>query len=250
MSEFFSSTFTKDSTTALTNKNAASVLEDVNITLEDVHERLININSSKSPGPDNIHPRMLKELAEELCKPLHIIFTKSLSEGKIPEDWKKADITVIHKKGDKHLPDNYRPISVTAVCSKILERIVRDKMEMYFKTNNLLSEKQFGFMKGKSTVLQLLRVLDDWTEALDARLPIDVIYTDFQKAFDSVPHDGLLTKLSSAGISSKLLSWIQSFLTNRQQRVKIKGSTSHWAKVLSGVPQGSVLGPLWFIIYL
>ena len=179
---FFSSTFTKEEVTFDNNKNISSVMEDIKITVEDVREKLNGLNICKSPGPDGVHPRMLKELASELCRPLEIDFSQSIIEGKLPDDWKKADITALHKKGDKQNPENYRPISLTSICSKILERIIRDKMEVYLISNDLLSCKQFGFMKGRSTILQLLKVLDDWTEAVDARLPVDVIYTDFQKS--------------------------------------------------------------------
>ena len=198
-------------------------MEDIKITVEDVREKLNGLNIGKSPGPDGVHPRMLKELASELCRPLEIIFSQSIIEGKLPDDWKKADITALHKKGDKHNPENYRPISLTSICSKILEKIIQDKMEVYLISNDLLSCKQFGFMKGRSTILQLLKVLDDWTEAVDARLPVDVIYTDFQKAFDSVPHGGLLQKLTSVGIKGKRHAWIQTTSENKRLHVRVDG---------------------------
>ena len=141
-------------------------------------------------------------------------------------------------------------ISLTSVVCKILEDLIREKIEEHLKRHQLLSNKQFGFRKGKSTTLQLLKVLDEWTEMLENGHNIDILYTDFQKAFDSVPHNRLLLKLNSFGLCSNVLNWIKSFLTGRKQRVNIKGRKSLWAKVLGGVLQGSVLGPLLFILYI
>ena len=148
----------------------------------------------KSPGPDGIHPRVLNELADCISIPLSIIFNTSLTTGKLPKEWKQANISPIHKKGSKTLPQNYRPVSITSVVGKIMEEIIRDTITVHMKENELLSKCQFGFVKGRSTVLQLLKVLDIWTETLDNGGCIDVIYCDFMKAFDKVPHSKLIKK--------------------------------------------------------
>ena len=192
----------------------------------------------------------LRELSSVLSAPLSIIVNTSITSGTLPEIWKYAIVTALFKKGDRKVAGNYRPVSLTCIICKVLESIVRENIVNHMKQNRLFSKKQFGFISGRSTVLQLVQVLDKWIEILDMGGCVDVIYCDFMKAFDKVPHLRLIHKLGMYGISEPFRSWIKSFLLSRKQRVAVNGQNSEWKDVTSGIPQGSVLGPILFVLYI
>ena len=220
------------------------------ITKNMVTKVLSSLKVDKSPGLDEMHPKILKELQEEIADGLTIIFNKSLTSKEIPSVWKKARVVAIYKKKNKNLACNYRPVSLTSIVCKVMETVVRDHIVEYMKSENLFSNRQYGFISGRSTTLQLLAVLDAWTEAIDAGHSVDVIYLDFRKAFDTVPHRRLIGKLKAYHINDSLIEWIECFLSDRQQMVTVNGQHSEWQEVLSGIPQGSVLGPILFIVFI
>ena len=230
--------------------NSLETIPSIQFDTATVTMKLKRLKPDKSPGPDGIHPMVLQNTAEVVADPLARIFQESYSQGVLPADWKKANIVPIFKKGSKSDANNYRPVSLTSVPCKIMESVIKEAILSYIESNNLITEHQHGFVSGRSCLTNLLEVLEAWTRILDSGYGVDVIYLDYKKAFDTVPHGRLLQKLVTFGIHESTLQWIKSFLEDRQMRVTVKGSYSHWVEVISGVPQGSVLGPLLFLIYV
>ena len=248
----FSSVFTREPDGEIPHFERRSELavEDLFITEKMVRDKICDLNTNKSCGSDGINPIMIKELVDTVSKPIAMLLNQSLKEGKLPRDWKNANVTPIFKKGAKSQPANYRPISLTSIICKFLESFIKDSIMAFLKEHGLLSAKQFGFISGRSTVTQLLTYLDKVIESFSKGGAVDAIYLDFQKAFDTVPHRRLIKKLEAYGIQGKILNWISAFLSNRKQTVIVSGEESFTADVLSGIPQGSVLGPLLFVIYI
>ena len=208
----------------------------------------INVNSAA--GPDGISPKFYKKCAANFAQPVCIILNKSFNEGFVLDDWKFANVTPIFKGGDKSNPINYRPISITSVFSKVAEYVIKDRILSHLRLNGLMTKFQHGFTCGRSVTTNLLECLDDWSKNLENQIDTDVIYFDFSKAFDSVVHSKLLSKLETQfQLHVGIVNWVRSFLSNRYQRVKVGRAYSEPVLVTSGVAQGSLLGPLLFIMY-
>ena len=219
-------------------------------TVRDIIKAINEIKSSSSAGEDGITALLLKNCKDTLSYPIYLIWKYSFESGTIHEMFLTQMITPVHKKGSRSKPENYRPISLTSHIIKTFERIVRDKLVEYLESNNLLNCSQHGFRHGRSCLSELLAHYNDLLTNLNQGDDIDVIYLDFAKAFDKVDHRLLLKKTRSLGISGQFYKWIESFLSKRSQKVVVDGTQSYTTIVLSGVPQGTVLGPILFLIYL
>ena len=253
LNQFFSSVFTKEDLSYIPDaemENVESTMRPVQVTRREVEKKIRNLRKDAAAGPDGISPRLLKDFETELSVPLEILFNKSLSEGEVPSDWRKANVAPIYKKGPKGDPGNYRPVSLTSVPCKILESLIKDKLMEHLIQNKLIKDTQHGFIPGKSCATNLTLFMDTVTKATDEGKAVDIIYLDFAKAFDKVPHQRLLTKLRAKGVDAQTVKWIESWLSNRTQNVNIQGEKSGSCDVDSGVPQRTVLGPILFTVYI
>ena len=211
---------------------------------------LKSLNVSKACGTDGASPRLLKECHIELAPSLTRFFNYSLSRGTLPIDWKTANVVPIFKSGEQTPVDNYRPVSLTGVIVKSLERLIHNHIMGFLSDSKLLCDNQHSFRLLRSCVTKLLQVVHEWLRILEERGSVDAIFLDFAKAFDKVSHPHLLLKLQHHRIKGQLMEWISDFLTTRRQRVVIDGHSSSCSEVTSGVPQGSILGPLLFLVYI
>ena len=225
-------------------------LIDLPISTKEIINAIKEIPSNSAPGPDKIPAILLKECANELALPLMLLWRQSLDTAEIPVELKTQTIIPLFKKGQQSLAENYRPVSLTSHIIKLFERVVRKIIIHHIEENQLLSENQHAFRLGRSCITQLVEHIEYILNELHKKNNVDVVYLDFAKAFDKVDHEILLKKVEQFGIKGKILEWIRSFLQNRFQQVLVDGALSRKEKVISGVPQGTVLGPVLFLIYI
>ena len=249
----FKSVFTKKTSSKIPELPGVTFpsIKDLKITEFGVFKLLDKIDVSKASGPDCIPGRILQNLARELAPVLHFIFEQSLNTGDLPAEWTLANVAPIFKKGSKLQAVNYRPVSLTCISCKLFEHIVCKHILGHLEDHEILTDLQHGFRSGRSCESQLITTFHDIASAYNKKgSQIDIAVLDFSKAFDTVPHEGLLSKLKHYGIDDKIWLWISNFLKQRKQRVVVDGIQSDLVTVDSGVPQGTVLGPILFLLHI
>jgi hypothetical protein len=253
LNDYFGSVFTVDNGILPTFSRRvpeSCVFDNIVFSPEIILKTLSHGKQGRSPGPEGIPQLFLNKTKHSLAVPLTALYQHIFSSGILPDSWRLANVIPVFKKGASSDVSNYRPISLTSIFCKTMERIVKDQMLTHLEANKLITRHQHGFLSNHSTCSQLLETINDWTLAIRNRHNVDAIYFDFAKAFDTVSHAKLIHKLSAYGFSGALLTFITDFLTGRTQHVVLPNGSSSFLHVLSGVPQGSVLGPLLFLLFV
>ena len=246
----FQKVFTSDNCCPL-NKELKTLtkMDDFLITEKDIISAVLRMKDKISRTPEGIPMYFIKRVIKSIVKPLCFIFNSSLQSNVVPHQWKRAIVIPVYKKGSRNSPKNYRPISLTSSFCRILESILFEKILSHLLSLNLISPRQFGFLPSRSSCSQLLECLFKWSTAVSEELVMNVVYTDISKAFDSVVHSKLIQTLRCYGLNDQLLNWFENYLSGRSQQVSINDCLSNHLDIHSGVPQGSVIGPLLFLIY-
>ena len=232
------------------NQETSIFLESLHILPSEVSDILRNLDPTKACGPDLIHSKVLRQTYQVLSEPLSLLFNKCLDQGVFPDEWKKANVIPVHKKDNKSTVSNYRPISLLNILGKVFEKCVHKHVYSFLVSNNKISSLQSGFTQNDSTVFQLTDIYNTFCSAIDCGKEVRVVFCDISKAFDRVWHKGLIYKLKRVGIRGTLLNWFNNYLSNRKQRVVINSEHSNWTDITAGVPQGSILGPMLFLVFI